>query len=415
MADLTDWMDENSGPHIVWYVKRLAANDTLANESHQAGPYIPKEFFLGVFPSLNRPRDKNPDKKVELTIDSHCDARPVRAVWYNNKTSEPDAPGAKKKSKRDECRLTRFGGARSALLDPESTGSLAVFAFYRGETGESEVCHVWVCDTEVEADLVEDRVGPVEPGKLTVWTVDENDPLLPKRSRPQNSCWLEPEEFPSGWLSVFPTGAEIIRKTVELRSGHGLPVDSRLLKRRRCEYELFQSLEEATELPIIRNGFDNIEDFLARAQHILQRRKSRAGLSLELQTREIFLEENLLQGTDFDHQPESEPGKHPDFLFPSKSHYSDPAFPASRLRMLAAKTTCKDRWSQVLTEAQRIPEKHLLTLQEGMSVRQFTNMTEAGIRLVVPTPIIGKFPSQVRPHLQSLESFIADVRLLRVN
>ena len=31
LADLGDWMDENSGSHIVWYVKRLSANDTLAN------------------------------------------------------------------------------------------------------------------------------------------------------------------------------------------------------------------------------------------------------------------------------------------------------------------------------------------------------------------------------------------------
>jgi len=30
LTDLADWLDENTGRHIVWYVKRLAANDTLA-------------------------------------------------------------------------------------------------------------------------------------------------------------------------------------------------------------------------------------------------------------------------------------------------------------------------------------------------------------------------------------------------
>ena len=311
--------------------------------------------------------------------------------------------------------MTQFGGSKSALLDPESTGSLAVFAFYRGASREADACRVWVCDQEVEADLVEDRVGPVEPGKLTVWTVDENDPVLATmRSTPRTSCWLFPDDIPPEWLATFPPGAEIVRKAVEMRSGHGLPVDKRLLKRRLCEYEIFQSLEEATELPVIRNGFDNIEDFIARAQHILQRRKVRSGLSLELQAREIFLEENLLEGNDFDYQPESEPGKHPDFLFPSAAAYNDPAFPVRKLRMLAAKTTCKDRWSQVLTEAQKIPEKHLLTLQEGMSVKQFNKMTEAGIRLVVPEPLVDTFPSSIRQHLQSFESFIADVRLLQI-
>jgi hypothetical protein len=31
--------------------------------------------------------------------------------------------------------------------------------------------------------------------------------------------------------------------------------------------------------------------------------------------------------------------------------------------MLGAKTTCKDRWRQVLTEAIKIPHKHLFTLE----------------------------------------------------
>jgi hypothetical protein len=52
--------------------------------------------------------------------------------------------------------------------------------------------------------------------------------------------------------------------------------------------------------------------------------------------------------------------------------------------MLAAKTTCKDRWRQILNEADRIPAKHLLTLQEGVSEGQFREMNDAGVRLVVP-------------------------------
>lgn len=76
------------------------------------------------------------------------------------------------------------------------------------------------------------------------------------------------------------------------------------------------------------------------------------------------------------------------------------------------KTTCKDRWRQILNEADRIPVKHLLTLQEGVSEGQFREMTEAGVQLVVPVPLVSSFPKSVQPHLQSLESFIGDVRLL---
>ena len=80
--------------------------------------------------------------------------------------------------------------------------------------------------------------------------------------------------------------------------------------------------------------------------------------------------------------------------------------------MLAVKTTCRDRWRQILNEADRIPAKHLLTLQEGVSEGQFAEMTGAGVQLVIPAKLMDSFPKSVRPHLQTLESFIGDVRLL---
>ena len=80
--------------------------------------------------------------------------------------------------------------------------------------------------------------------------------------------------------------------------------------------------------------------------------------------------------------------------------------------MLAVKTTCKDRWRQILNEADRIPNKHLLTLQEGVSENQFNEMKVAGVQLVIPAPLISSYPPSVRPHLQTLESFIGDVRIL---
>jgi hypothetical protein len=82
--------------------------------------------------------------------------------------------------------------------------------------------------------------------------------------------------------------------------------------------------------------------------------------------------------------------------------------------MLAAKTTCKDRWRQITHEADRIKTKHLLTLQEGVSEGQFAEMVGANIQLVVPAGLHECFPTAVRPHLMSLESFIADVRLLAI-
>src|SRR5436305_12019791 len=100
--------------------------------------------------------------------------------------------------------------------------------------------------------------------------------------------------------------------------------------------------------------FQTIESFVGLAQSILQSRKSRSGNSLELHAREIMIEEGLVANLDFCHKPTVESGKKPDFIFPSQAAYDDKTFPDSKLRMLAAKTTCKDRWRQIINEAHRI-------------------------------------------------------------
>ncbi|GKX35832.1 MAG: type II restriction endonuclease [Rhizobiaceae bacterium MnEN-MB40S] len=407
VSDFTDWLGVLCAPGVALFVKRLSGNDTLANCAHQAGPYIPKDFLFRIFPMINRTDEKNPDHRFELAVDSHMDAREVRVIYYNSKRHEGKPNG------RDETRLTNFGGGASALLDPESTGALAVFAFPLDENGAATSCHVWVCRHETEEDIAEERFGPIEPGRFVMWS-PEQPGLFPPYAAGRASCWLEPAEIPPAWLAQFPTGAEIVRKTVELRPEHGAPPDKRLLRRRECEFEIFRSVEEAIELPAIKAGFTTLDDFIARAQTVLQRRKARSGRSLELHTREILIEERFLEGADFEHGPQSEPGKRPDFLFPSQAAYRDPSFPAARLRMLATKTTCRDRWRQVLNEADRIPLKHLLTLQEGVSEAQFREMTQANVHLVVPEPLIGKFPASIRADIQTLESFMGDLRLLVV-
>jgi EcoRII C terminal/Restriction endonuclease EcoRII, N-terminal len=407
LTDVASWIDEFGRPGTIWYAKRLSANDTLANNTHQAGPYIPKDFLFRIFPSLNKPEAENPDFHFDLYIDSHTDHRRVRAVWYNNKLRD---------GTRNEARLTGFGGQQSALLDPDSTGALAVFAFVLNDAGVAIECHVWICGGDgTEADLFEERLGPVEPKQYIVWMpgmFPQADLFAPEPSS-RLSCRIEPSDMPGGWLEKFPSGEEIIRKTIELRPPTGMNADLRLIRRRICEYEIFRSVEEAVYLPKIQAGFSSLEDFVGLAQTILQSRKSRSGNSLEYHAREIMGEDGLLSGHDFTHRPVIEGGKRPDFLFPSQAAYEDIAFPDSRLRMLAAKTTCKDRWRQVINEANRIPVKHLLTLQEGVSEGQFREMGEAGVMLVVPTSLHSSYPDAVKPHLISLESFIGDVRLLR--
>lgn len=397
--EVSDWLNDHAEGWL-WYVKRLSGNDTLANGSHQAGFYIPKLVFFRLFPSREHHVHENADTWFDLTIDSHPDSRKVRAVWYNNKL---------RGGTRDEVRVTNLGGGQSALLDPESTGALVVFAFRERHEQDTDTCNVWVCRDDVEEDVIEREIGPLEPGRWTTWPPDGG--LLSLLSDAvRTDCRLAKGDLPPEWLIKFPSGAEIIQKVLDLRPDEHLGVDKRLLRRRDCEFELFESLEEAVELPRAQAGFATIADFLAAAQTVLQRRKARSGKSLELHMREILLEEQFEEGRSFSYQPSA--GNNPDFLFPSEAAYINKDIPRNKIRMLAVKTTFRDRWRQVTEECADLPMRHLLTLQEGVSEAQFKLIFDAGIRLVVPTARQEKYARTIRPHLLSVEGFMAEVRCM---
>ncbi len=415
MAEVGNWLSQQARAHNVWYIKRLSANDTLATGSHQAGPYIPKKLLFEVFPSIHDDQQRNPRVTVPAVLDSHPQQREaaVSVIWYNARvyagpTGEPSG------HTRNEARITGWGGRQSPLLDPESTGAIAIIVFER-EGKQATGLRVWVCTCPEEEQLLEERLGQtVEPGAAIVRRIadiaEQNAPSEIEPPGRDRCCRLDRNDLPLTWQGAFPTGREIVSKTLELRPLAGSLVDQRLIERRDCEFELFQSVEEAIEAPLVQAGYPNLPAFLQHAQSVLQRRKTRAGRSLELQLQAILLEEGMREGQSFAYQPESDPGKRPDFLFPSEAAYKDPAFDAAKLTLLAVKTTCRDRWRQVINEADRIPTKHLLTLQEGVSETQFGEMENAGIRLVVPRSLHGRFPKSIQPRLLGVDDFIQLLR-----
>ena len=392
------WLDQIHKPEYFWFAKRLSANDTGLTGGHQVGFYLPTEVGFKIFPGF-RGKEANPKRKFKTVTESHGYPKDVQATWWNQKT-------------RNEIHVTQWGGKESPLQDPEATGSLVIFAFHRPSiSSDTEDCRIWLCRTPDEEDLFEQKFGVVEPGD---WL--SHEPYKPVSALPaaekKSSCWLNPSEIPAAWLKKFPSGEQIIEKTVTLGKFGALPPDKRLLKRRDCEYELFRSVEHAVLTPALKKGFSGVDDFLSLAQSTLQRRKSRSGKSLELHISKIFDEEGLHKGKTYSVGAISENGKKPDFLFPSADCYHSPKFPAARLRMLGAKTTVKDRWRQVADEADRIGRKHILTLQEGVSGPQMKQMEKAGIVLVVPETLQAKYPSEVREKLITLSEFIKEIKSL---
>ena len=78
--------------------------------------------------------------------------------------------------------------------------------------------------------------------------------------------------------------------------------------------------------------------------------------------------------------------------------------------MLGAKTTCKERWRQVLAEAKRIDLKHLITLEPAISEDQTQQMKDMNLQLVVPDSIQQTYTEQQRMGLQSFKEFIEEVK-----
>lgn len=68
--------------------------------------------------------------------------------------------------------------------------------------------------------------------------------------------------------------------------------------------------------------------------------------------------------------------------------------------------TCKDRWRQVLSEADKIPGKHLVTLEAAISESQTREMQSHGLQLVVPCLIQATYTDIQREWLIGLDTFI---------
>jgi hypothetical protein len=85
-------------------------------------------------------------------------------------------------------------------------------------------------------------------------------------------------------------------------------------------------------------------------------------------------------------------------------------FNSAMLTMLGVKSTCKDRWRQVLVEARRIPNKHLLTLEAAISENQTHEMQSNSLQLVVPVALRNTYSPRQQNWLMNLTDFVGLVK-----
>jgi hypothetical protein len=177
------------------------------------------------------------------------------------------------------------------------------------------------------------------------------------------------------------------------------------------EEQLFRRLERRVVADRVANGFQasgliDVDGFLAFSLSVQNRRKARAGQALENHLEAVF----EAQGIRYTRGAETENRNKPDFLFPGVAEYRLAEFPTNRLTMLGAKSTLKDRWRQVLSEAERIDQKHLLTLEPGISENQTNEMRAKSLQLVVPRRLHGTFKPAQQEWLLDLTAFLAVAR-----
>lgn len=372
------------------YLKFLSPNDLGLTGSHQAGIYLSRECAPLFLDGRNVEIGQNLEREVELRFGDRRIA--ARFVWYG-------------KAKR-ECRLTRiqplfrpdparYEGSLLVLTADSTARSDSLF-----ETGCSFQC--WLIEKENEIQTILDFLGitPAETNRRLRF--DLNERLLPEFQRLNLT------------VSEFPSGNEIARWSQSIYERLYGPldesVDDMLLRLIEIEYSLFRFFERKHYQPLIEKGFQRIDDFLSLSLEIHNRRKSRAGNSLEIHLAYIFERCRIACS----HGAITSDHRRPDFLFPSIEAYESARDKKqgtaesadNKVFFLAAKTTCKDRWRQILTEAPGLTHRYLFTLQQAISNAQLDEMTEEGVTVVMPDSYRRKFDAENRKRIMSLSEFV---------
>lgn len=371
------------------FTKFLAANDTGLTGGHQAGIYISKPSIPILFdePGI---KGQNKEKWVKVKWQDDFETE-TRFIYYGQGT-------------RNEYRITNFGRG-FPFLRPEYTGALFVITKMDEENYKG-----YVLNTEDEINEFLSAFGLTPPETNKLIETSSTDASLREQAAIDEFINGLTVDFPSsGVMSAAArmiTYASLINRSLTVTDP-----DKAVLQWTDQEYKLFRALEQARYGQIVADGFSTVDDFVALANQVLNRRKSRAGKSLEHHLAALF-DENQIQYTA---QAITEGNKRPDFIFPSETAYHDFSFPVGKLASLAAKTTCKDRWRQILNEADRLRDgrKYLCTLQQGISAMQMDEMEAEKVTLVVPRAYISTYPRDKQDRIWSLHKFVNYVKELQ--
>jgi len=208
---------------------------------------------------------------------------------------------------------------------------------------------------------------------------------------------------------AFPPTVEMGRLARDLVRLDATNPDALLLAWMDTEEQLFRSLERLIVGERIERGFLDVDEFLSFSLSVQNRRKSRAGHAFENHLAALF----EAFGVVFERQVRTEGNRTADFVFPNAAAYRNPGYPVARITVFAAKTTCKDRWPQVLADADRVAVKHLGTLDSTLSAYQLTDMLSKSVVPVIPEAIRRGYEADASyEQILNMAAFVEMVRRL---
>lgn len=342
------------------------------------------------------------DEEDTLTADG-------RMTWYDSRRKQEHRSAEYRLYVYDNPVYAAATAGDLIVIGLQPEGEVAVIVAQAGTTAEQQVRWLFGMGADLAAFSVQTVDHDREVGFAERVILD----ALGIETAPEADDWLDRilEAFPGG---VFPATAPFsafARGTMPEVQAAEDP-DGALLAWMNREEMLFRTLERHVVSDRLRNGFADdsgladVDGFISYSLSVHNRRKSRAGRALESHIAAVF----DAVGLPYAQGAQTENRSKPDFLFPDGASYHNPAFPEQRLTMLGAKSTCKDRWRQVLAEAQRIRRKHLLTLEPSISVAQTDEMEASNLQLVLPEGLHPTYSTDQQQWLMDLGGFIALVQ-----
>jgi len=367
-------------------LKFISPNDVGLTGGHQWGYYIPKSENVR---TLFTPQPPNRGE-------NHT--HPIHIVWQDGRETDSNVKWYGKRT-RSEYRITAFG-KDFPFISHHVVGDLLVLVVVE----KQKEIRAYVLDEEEDIDEITAQLG-VSPAKT--WALYERGV---ERVETEDECVERNFRDFAKDLSDFPTGEQFSAQTWKLleecvEAFKRVPPDKGLLRCMDTEFNLFKFVERKLCQADLVRAFKDVDDFIATAQTLLQRRKSRAGRSLENHVEQYL----KVAGIPYEMRPNIQ-GK-PDVVIPGAKEYKDPRYPDNKLFILGVKRTCRDRWRQVVNEAKRVKHKHVLTIEQGISGAQLEEMHESNVILVVPKPLHSQYPPEERAKVViSIQDFIAEVR-----